>query len=111
MFDAAVKFGQLDETYVAGTLGSIHSRGESIQSQRLEMHTPAGVWCPKLSGSWFPDGLGGTMGELLLAIEERRECSIAASNNLTSLAVCFAALASADSGMPVVPGSIRRLPE
>src|SRR4029079_17535866 len=61
------------------------------------------------TGSWFPDGFHGTMGELLSAIEEKREPTNSARNNLDSLALCFAAVASADRGEPVVPGSVRTL--
>jgi predicted dehydrogenase len=57
----------------------------------------------------MPDGMGGTMGELLCAIEEGREPGHSARNNLKSLELCFAALASADSGQPVRVGDVRRL--
>jgi hypothetical protein len=49
------------------------------------------------------------MGELLCSIEENRPPSIDAADNLKSLAVCFAAVASSQSHQPTVPGSIRRL--
>ena len=66
---------------------------------------------PKLEGCWFPDGFHGTMGELLRAIEEDRQPSNSGHDNLASLALCFAAVASAERGEPVVPGSVTRLPE
>ncbi len=110
-FDAGVVFGQLDQTFLAGTGGSLLSQGPSIQSQELTVTTAAGRYSPELVGSWFPDGLHGTMGELLCAIEEKRRCTIDARDNLESLALCFAAIASADSGRPVTPGSVRKLPE
>ena len=47
-----------------------------------------------------------TMGELLCAIEEDREPENSARENLRSLELCFAALASADSGQPVKPGDV-----
>lgn len=111
VFDAGVQFGQMDQTYVAGTLGTATSSGASIQSQQVELLTTGGSWRPNLSGKWFPDGFHGTMGELLCAIEEKRPSTISAADNLKSLEICFAALASADSGQPVVPGTIRQLPE
>jgi hypothetical protein len=46
----------------------------------------------------------------LCAIEENRTSTINARNNLRSLELCFAAVASAESGMPVAPGSVRRMP-
>jgi len=50
------------------------------------------------------------MGELLCSIEEDRTPSIDARDNLISLALCFAAVASSETHQPVVPGTIRRLP-
>jgi hypothetical protein len=50
------------------------------------------------------------MGELLCAIEEKRQPVHHARNNLASLQLCFAAVASAERNEPVVPGSVRRLP-
>lgn len=108
-FDAAVPYGSLEETYVAGTRGSLLSSGSGNQQQVLTVHTENGAWTPSLHGKWFPDGFHGTMAELLCAIEDQRECSISAVDNLESLALCFAAIASAESGRPVVPGTVRQL--
>jgi hypothetical protein len=63
-----------------------------------------------LEGSWFPDGFHGTMAELLTAIEEQREPANGARGNLHGLALCFAAVASAERHEPVVPGTVRTLP-
>ncbi len=109
-FDASVPYGPKEDTYLAGTQGSLTSSGTGNQQQTLSVTTARGSWTPALSGKWFPDGFHGTMGELLCAIEERRECTISAEDNLKSLGLCFAALASAESGKAVVPGSVRRLP-
>jgi hypothetical protein len=49
------------------------------------------------------------MAELLCAIDERREPLHGARDNLASLALCFAACASARDGQPHVPGAVRRL--
>lgn len=49
-----------------------------------------------LEGAWFPDGFGGTMGELLCAIVEDRQPYNAASHNLLSLQMTLAACDSAD---------------
>jgi hypothetical protein len=63
-----------------------------------------------LRGNWFPDGFHGTMAELLRAIEEDREPANSAENNLQSLALCFAAVQSAETNQPQVPGKVRKLP-
>ena len=65
---------------------------------------------PELQGTWFTNGFRGAMGELLCAIEENREPTHSAHNNLNTLALSFAALASADSGMAHVPGTIKSAP-
>lgn len=109
-FDAALPHGQQDRMFVSGTDGSIYSVGESYQSQTLSIQTAQGTWQPKLQGKWFSDGFRGTMGELLCSIEEDRIPSIDARDNLISLALCFAAVASSELQQPVVPGTIRRLP-
>ena len=108
-FDANTLFGEQDSTFVAGTRGSASSSGPDLNTQSVTLATAEGRARPVLSGSWFPDGFHGTMGELLRAVEEKREPMNSARNNLKSLELCFAAIASAVSRQPVVPGTVRRL--
>lgn len=110
-FDAFTKFGPQDRTYVAGTKGSITSVGPNLLEQKVTLFTAKGFGSPRLRGSWFPTGFHGAMAEFLCAIEEKREPSNGARDNLKSLALCFAAVASAEEGRPVAPGSVRRMPE
>jgi len=110
-FDAATPWGARDRTYVAGTRGTIHSTGPDLKRQTLTLYTSEGYAVPELTGCWFPDGFHGTMGELLSAIEEDREPTNSARDNLESLALCFAATASAERHEPVVPGTVRRMVE
>jgi predicted dehydrogenase len=110
VFDAHTRLGRLDRVFVAGSEGAISSTGADQDHQQVELTTAAGVARPKLVGSWFPDGFHGTMAELLASIEERREPMHSARNNLASLALCFAAVASAERGEPVVPGTVQQLP-
>jgi predicted dehydrogenase len=109
-FDADTKFGSRDQTYLAGTEGTLFSTGPSLTEQTLTIHTKRGHATPRLEGAWFPDGFLGAMTELLCAVEEKREPSHSAADNLASLALCFAAVASAESHKPQVPGKVRRLP-
>jgi hypothetical protein len=51
------------------------------------------------------------MGELLCAIEERREPLNSARDNLRSLELTFAAIASAHDGVARTPGQAQRLPQ
>jgi predicted dehydrogenase len=109
-FDADVKLGQQDTTYIAGSRGTIISTGPSLTEQSVTLYTEKGHATPKLRGNWFPDGFHGTMAELLRAIEEDREPANSAENNLQSLALCFAAVQSAETNQPQVPGKVRKLP-
>jgi len=46
---------------------------------------------------------------LLCAIEDNREPEHSAADNLESLALCFAAVHSADVHEPVAPGTVRAI--
>jgi predicted dehydrogenase len=111
VFDAHTRLGTQDRTYVTGSLGTISSSGPDLKDQTLTLYTSDGHATPRLQGCWFPDGFHGTMGELLCAIEEDREPLNSARDNLKSLALCFAAIASAERHEPVAPGSVRALPQ
>lgn len=111
MFNGDVHYGKSDTTRIVGRKGTLWSYGPSEKIQQVELILPEGIARPELKGSWFPDGFHGTMGELLCAIEAGREPTNSARNNLRSLALCFAAVASAEQGEPVVPGTIRKLPD
>ena len=108
-FDANTRFGEQDTTFVSGTLGTARSGGPSLNAQEVTLATSEGHARPRLEGQWFPDGFHGTMGELLRAVEEKRQPSHHARGNLASLELCFAAISSAARGEPVVPGTVRRL--
>ena len=111
VFDGNVPQGEWDQLTVSGTKGIIRSFGKDTNNQSIELISDEGTWSPRLEGKWFPDGFHGTMGELLLAIEENREPAHSARNNLRSLELCFAAVASSLSQVAVEPGTIRQLPE
>ena len=110
VFDSFTQFGNQETTYVAGAKGSITSIGATFGAQKVTLHTSCGDTVPKLRGNWFPDGFQGAMGELLRAIIEDREPPHSAKDNLKSLELCFAAVASADKKRPVTPGTVRRMP-
>jgi len=111
VFDADTQIGAEDRTFLVGTKGTLASVGPDLGHQSVTLTTAKGVAKPELQGSWFPGGFHGTMAELLCAIEEKREPSNNARINLKSLALCFAACASADTGKPVKVGSVRKLPK
>jgi predicted dehydrogenase len=110
VFDGGVPHGPRDTSYVGGTLGSLQSDGPDLGQQTVTMTTPDGIARPKLDGQWFNDGFRGAMGELLCAIEDDREPSNGAAENLQSLAMAFAAVESRVTGKEVTIGSVRKLP-
>jgi len=111
VFDAHLRYGSQDHTYIGGTKGTLTSIGPSLSQQTVTLYTQNGIATPKLEGNWFPDGFHGTMGELLCAIAEKREPVNSARENLNSLALCFAAIAAATEGVAKAPGEVRRLPK
>ena len=108
-FNGHVQHGQEDRTVISGSLGTLRSFGPSLSDQSVELHTADGLAKPRLEGTWFTSGFQGAMTELLCAIEDHREPNHHARGNLDSLALCFAAVASADSGLPVRPGEARSI--
>jgi len=108
-FNADTRFGPEDQMLVIGTEGTIKSAGPSLSDQSVTLYNARGYASPKLHGTWFPDGFHGAMGELLCGIEEEREPENSAAGNLQSLALCFAAVASAETKRPQVPGKVKRV--
>jgi predicted dehydrogenase len=109
-FDACAREESVETVRVTGTRGSLSSRGPVCGARAVEIARGARRATARLTGSWFPGGFAGTMGELLRAVEEKREPTNGARDNLESLALCFAAIASADTGRPQKVGAARRLP-
>jgi predicted dehydrogenase len=109
VFNGDTAYGKQDTTTIIGTEGTLISSGESLHEQTVTLYTAGGAAQPKLSGDWFPDGFQGTMGELLCAIEENRQPENNGRDNLRGLALCFAAVASAETGQPQQPGQITTL--
>lgn len=108
-FRADTRYGAQDRTVIVGTEATLVSSGPNLNEQTVTLYTADGIATPRLRGRWFDEGFDGTMSELLCAIEDEREPANAARDNLRSLELCFAALASAESGRPVRPGSVSRL--
>ena len=54
-----------------------------------------------IHGGWFPDGWGGTMGEMLCALAEGREPQTSGRDNLNSIRVTHAAVESSKTGRTI----------
>ncbi|ROU02583.1 Gfo/Idh/MocA family protein [Histidinibacterium lentulum] len=109
VFDGAAPHGPHDHTYVVGTKGSLVSLGADLGTQSVTLTTAEGRATPVLEGTWFNDGFRGAMGELLCAIEEDREPVNGARENLQSLALTFAAIASDKGGREMKLGEVREM--
>ena len=108
-FNADTKLGPQDRTYVAGTKGTAVSQGPDLEDQSVTIFWKDGYASPSIEGTWFPDGFHGAMAELLSAIEADRSPSHSARDNLRSLELCYAAVASAEDHEPKRPGEVRRM--
>jgi predicted dehydrogenase len=88
--------------WIHGTEGTI--RGSILLgSDYLELERDGVFSRYDPEGSWYVDGFGGTMGELLCAIAEEREPSNSARNNLLTLQLTLDACRSAEhDGRPVI---------
>lgn len=102
-FDGSSRFAPRESIEITGTQGTLRSVGKPLESDRVELTTAAGTAVARLEGRWFNDGFRGAMGELLCAIEEGREPSNSAADNLRTVALCLAACRAADTGRPQVP--------
>ncbi len=101
-FNAHTTLGEEDTTTVVGTKGTLRSTGPGLNDQpRMQLFLNEGRAVVDLDGCWFDSGFIGTMGELLCAIEEKREPDNSAADVMQSLALCFHALKSADEGKVV----------
>lgn len=106
-FDLNSPYGGADRNYVIGTGGIMTSTRRGGEGEQVTLTDKDGhrePECPDTSDGWF--------GEFVAAIEEDREPLHSGRNNLETLELVFAAVASADDdGTPKVPGEVRRLPE
>jgi hypothetical protein len=62
--------------------------------------------CPIWNESWFPDAFIGTMGQLLIALEDQTEPAISGRDNLKTMALVEAAYLSAAQSRAVCPDEI-----
>jgi len=103
-FNAHVEHGQRDSLVICGEKGTLRSHGDNWITHTVTLETADGVASPDLQGDWLTLGFQGTMMELLSSIEQGRQPENNARDNLKSLALCLAAVKSADTGQAVIPG-------
>lgn len=54
-----------------------------------------------IRGQWFPDAFGGSMGEMMQALTEKREPQTSGRDNLNSIRIAYAAVESSETGKAV----------
>ncbi|WP_425399143.1 Gfo/Idh/MocA family protein [Aeoliella sp.] len=109
VFRGSTKWDPFETIIVTGTEATFRSTGPVCANDNVTITNSDGQARAQLEGDWFPDGFAGTMGELLCAIEEGREPENSAKANLRSLQLCFAAVESAEKGVPICPDRVRRV--
>lgn len=109
VFGGDTKVGGSARTKIIGDQGVLTSQGPKQDDQSVHLTRDTGSYSPSLAGHWFPDGFHGTMAELCAAIDEDREPYHSGRNNLETLELTFAAIESARTGDPQVPGEVRRI--
>lgn len=110
VFDGAVKYGSKDDGYIVGSKGTLRYDGPNLGDHQVELITRKGKMVPELEGAWFRQGFMGSMGELLCAIEKKRLPLNNPLDNLRGLAICFAAVVSAETGKQQIVGKVRKAP-
>jgi predicted dehydrogenase len=92
------------EWFVDGTEGSlVASHTEVTVCRKVDPEMKSTFL---IRGRWFPDGFGGSMGEMMRALSEGREPETSGRDNLNSLSVAFAAVESSRSGQAVEVGGL-----
>lgn len=106
LFRGAYRSEELGSYRVVGSSGVAWHWGKSLGGDSMILRTAAGEDSIVLVGDWWTNGMHGAMGELLCAIESGRQPSNAARSSLPGLALCFAAIRSAKTGVSVDPSTI-----
>lgn len=91
---------------IEGTAGVITHTGGYLGGTRVSVTTAAGTEEIELEGSWFANGMHGSMSELLKAREAGAAPTNDAATVLASLQLCYAALQSARDLRTVDPRAV-----
>jgi predicted dehydrogenase len=84
------------EGMARGTIGWPSYPARTPSTLDFTTRQQSGSWLsPRWPEVWFPDAFAGTMAQLLCALEEGTEPEISGRDNLETLALCEAVLASA----------------
>jgi predicted dehydrogenase len=91
---------------IEGTAGVLTQTGGYLGGSSVTVTTAAGSEDVALEGSWFTNGMHGSMADLLLARGSGRVPANDASTVISSLQLCYAALQSARTRTSVDPRTV-----
>jgi hypothetical protein len=109
-FHAWTRFGAKDRTTIIGDRATLVLEGVDYQSQRATVYGEDGAKPIAVTGKWFPDAFLACMCHFQEAIDSGQASDLEADENLSSLQLCFAAVASSLRGTAVQPQSVEVLP-
>lgn len=109
LFRAGSHVAESGRYRVEGGLGMIEHAGESLGGATATVATQDGTATVDLDGTWWTRGMHGTMAEVLAAVHLGEIPSNTAATSLPGLQLCFAAIESSRTGMPVDPRTITGL--
>ena len=97
-FNNVIRTPQLHryEWFIDGTEGSAMASRDTVIVARKDAPRQQRVF--GIQGNWFPDAFGGSMGELMRALDAGREPETSGRDNLHSIRLAYAAVESAATG-------------
>ena len=100
-FNNVIRAPQLHryEWFIDGTEASAMASRDTVIVGRKD--TPRQQQVFGIQGNWFPDAFGGSMGELMRALDAGREPETSGRDNLNSVRIAYAAVESAATGEAV----------
>lgn len=109
LFRGACHFAETGGYRIEGDAGVITHQGQSLGGTSATVTTAEGATTVDLDGTWWTHGMHGTMADLLAAIHDGERPSNAAATSLPGLRLCFAAIESSHTGLPVDPRTVGAL--
>jgi predicted dehydrogenase len=110
VFHAWTRWGPHDRTTIIGDRATLVLEGVDYQNQWATIYGEHGAQKISVAGKWFPDAFLACMCHFLEAIDSGETSDLEAEENLDSLQLCFAAVASSLRGVAVRPQTIDGLP-
>lgn len=108
VFRASSPLAESGRFRIEGSRGTLVHEGESLGGELVELYRQDERIDIPADGDWWSRGMIGTMQELIDAVSEGRQPSNRAASALPGLRLCFAAIESVRTGLPVDPRAVTR---